>query len=54
MGPPEWKQCTNKATVELKIVQDDKKSEMAACNSCWKEALSTPSIFIESVRPNVQ
>lgn len=52
MGPPEWKQCTNEATVELTIVQDDKKSEMAACNLCWEEARNTPSIIIESARPN--
>ena len=52
LGPIIWKQCPNEAIVELEIVQDNKKSKMAACNSCWEEALDTPSIIIESARPS--
>ena len=51
LGPPKWEQCTNEATVELEIVQDGKKSEMAACNLCWEEACNTPSITIKSALP---
>lgn len=37
-GPVKWVQCTEEATVIIKIVQDNEETIMNACQHCLDEA----------------
>jgi hypothetical protein len=51
LGPPQWVPCKNKATVKLKLKQNDEISEFAGCNTCWDECTKTKGIKVISVHP---
>ena len=51
LGPVQWQQCSEIATVILTLKQDGQKQELPACAECWEEACRTPSIKVISAKP---
>ena len=55
LGPVSWHQCTEPATVMLKIEQQDEAvKDFPACHACWQEALQhTDKILVLEAKPIV-
>lgn len=52
LGPVQWKQCENEATVMLTVKQKGEKvGEFPACPTCWQECLGTEGMTVKKARP---
>lgn len=43
-GSPSWKQCEEKATIYITVIQNGVEEKMPACPTCWKEAIEKESV----------
>jgi len=47
LGPMQWSQCENDATVMLTVAQE-KEETLSACNECWKEGIERGITIIKA------
>lgn len=45
-GPPEWRQCKNRAEFSITVSQSGEESTLPACKACLEESLNNENLEV--------